>query len=612
MFGIGDLTGESIRDHFPDEVEDWYDDYDRVLETGEPISIVRGSAPQGKVLEMFVARVADDEGPCLMAIIRDVTERVQREERQEFLLRLSDALRTLVDPSEITAAATRLLGEWVGASRTYYVEWPPGADYGEVRRDHSAPGLPSLAGRYPSDVFASTYARISEGGTWVVEDAGTAAGIGDEERAYYLSVGVTAWVDVPLVKSGRIQAALCVVQTQPRAWTAVEIALAEETAERCWAAIERGRAEAALRESEERYRGLFEAIDEGYALCELVRDADGRPVDHVLRELNPVMRRTIGRDPAMVLDGHDPEVLASDLVSLERAVNVVETGRPERWEWYSEGLGRWFELRAYPRGEDRYAVVCDDIHDRKVLEEERERQLQREREVRTAAEAFLAVMSHELKTPVTAIYGEASLLARDPGREEARELASDIQAESDRLVRIIDDLLVLSGVERGLIRLSPEPLTLPQLVEAVMIPVRQRFPDTAIKSRLTPGLPPVLGDQTAVRQVLHNLLTNAAKYAGRAGPIEVHAAADSVNVTVEVLDRGPGPGPDPERLFRLYYRSPHTEKTAAGTGIGLYVARQLAVAMGGSMDARARDGGGAAFRLVLPVLVDDGSSRADF
>ena len=131
------------------------------------------------------------------------------EERQTFLLKLSDVLRPLDQSEEITGTATRLLGEWIGASRAYYAEWPLNADCGEVARDYAASGLPSITGRYPISVFGSAYERLSKGRTWIVKDAAADTEMETAERQYYLSVGVTAWVDVPLVKRGQLQAALC-------------------------------------------------------------------------------------------------------------------------------------------------------------------------------------------------------------------------------------------------------------------------------------------------------------------------------------------------------------------------------------------------------------------
>src|SRR5262249_57315424 len=100
--------------------------------------------------------------------------------------------------------------------------------------------------------------------------------------------------------------------------------------------------------------------------------------------------------------------------------------------------------------------------------QEREHTLEREQRAREAAEAFLAVMSHEVKTRVTTIYGAAALLSREALNDSAREMARDVAEESARLARIVDDLLVLSGVERGLIRLAPEPVAVRHVLKELL------------------------------------------------------------------------------------------------------------------------------------------------
>ena len=362
----------------------------------------------------------------------------------------------------------------------------------------------------------------------------------------------------------------------------------------------------AIRESELRYRTLFNSIDEGFCLATIIVDDAGRPIDYRIDELNPAYERHSGLRDAI---GKTARELVPDLeeVWIETYGDVAITRRPTHVIQESPAMGRWFDVRAFPIGEPdslRIAVLFNDITARVEADQEREALLERERRARAAAEAFLAVMSHELRTPVTSIYGAANLLAREGTRADAAELAHDIVAETERLQRIIDDLLVLSGVERGVLHLSPEPMLLHHAVAEVAADVRRRHPSVTIDLDV-PLLPPVSADQTALRQVLHNLLSNAAKYAGAAGPVTVRAVATRQDATIEVLDEGPGPGPDPDALFDLFYRSPHTAQRATGTGIGLYVARELSAAMGGSIAAAARPSGGSVFSVCLPLAEDD-------
>jgi two-component system, sensor histidine kinase ChiS len=202
-------------------------------------------------------------------------------------------------------------------------------------------------------------------------------------------------------------------------------------------------------------------------------------------------------------------------------------------------------------------------------------------------DAFVGVMSHELRTPVTTIYGAAKLLARSPRRPELETLVEDIEEEADRLHRITEDLLVLSRAERGLVEIHPEPVLVQRLVPSVAADVRRRHPGVAIEVHLPPALPPISGDGAALRQVLVNLLTNAAKYGNRSPVLVAADATDQRGVVrIRIEDGGPGlPASELEPIFDIFYRSPASSRHAAGTGIGLYVVRQLVVAMGGTVSA---------------------------
>ena len=216
-------------------------------------------------------------------------------------------------------------------------------------------------------------------------------------------------------------------------------------------------------------------------------------------------------------------------------------------------------------------------------------------------DAFVGVMSHELRTPVTTIYGAAKLLAKQPRRPELETLVEDIEEEADRLYRITEDLLVLSRAEHGLVEIRPEPVLVQRLVPSVVAEVGRRFANLQVSVDLAPALPPIAGDEAALRQVLVNLLTNAAKY-GDGQPIRVAAEATAGHVMLRVEDHGPGlPEAELAPIFDLFYRSNVNARRASGTGIGLYVVRQLVHAMQGTVAAYAVEPHGLGFLVELPA-----------
>lgn len=204
------------------------------------------------------------ESECIEFII-DITEqkraeaRVRESEaRQSFLVKLADALRPLIDPVEIEATATRVLGEYVGANRVAYFE-VKGADY-FIERDY-CDGVNGLAGRYPVSLYGERLlAAYVSGQTVCARDVAADETLTPEERAAYAALEIGAHLGVPLIKGGKLVAGLAIHSRGPRDWKSQEINLVEETAGRTWDAVERARAQAALRASEERFRAAISAV----------------------------------------------------------------------------------------------------------------------------------------------------------------------------------------------------------------------------------------------------------------------------------------------------------------------------------------------------------------
>jgi signal transduction histidine kinase len=323
---------------------------------------------------------------------------------------------------------------------------------------------------------------------------------------------------------------------------------------------------------------VLEAIGDGL----LVGGADGRVI-----LANPAVGRLLGRVPARLAD---LPIRAED-ASIESAGDGRFLARsPIR----SRG---WLEIARFPvvaTGPSSDVVLIRDVT--AAVEADLQR------------DAFLGVLSHELRTPITTIMGGVALLQRSglAADEQSRGLLDDIDAESTRLHRIVEDLLVLTRSERGALDIRGEPVLLHRVVETVIN--RERIVSPGVEIRLVSRdvTAPVEAEPTYVQQIVRNFLSNALKY-GRSGghPIEVVVSQAGDMIETRVLDRGVGFSPgDMERLFTLFYRNPKAIASAPGAGIGLYVCRLLAEAMGGSTWARARPGGGAEFGFALPRMPD--------
>jgi len=225
--------------------------------------------------------------------------------------------------------------------------------------------------------------------------------------------------------------------------------------------------------------------------------------------------------------------------------------------------------------------------------------------------ALLSSVSHDLRTPLTAIKAAAtSLLQEDVywNNEARRGFALSIVRQADRLNRLVGNLLDMSRIEEGALRPEKEWYHLAELIYDILDRLRPMLQDRVVQTHIAGDLPPVELDYLHMDQVLTNLLENAVRYTPPDSPIEICARQDDQHITLSVADRGPGiPPADLEHIFDKFYRVLDTRtassKTAGmqtGSGLGLAVCRGLVEAQGGHIWAEARPGGGAIFLITLP------------
>jgi two-component system phosphate regulon sensor histidine kinase PhoR len=233
------------------------------------------------------------------------------------------------------------------------------------------------------------------------------------------------------------------------------------------------------------------------------------------------------------------------------------------------------------------------------------RDMTAERRIEDAKSAFVATVSHELRTPLTAVLGAARTLLREDvelAPAVRRRLLEMIASEASRLSHVADDVLLATSLDVGDLRLSSTPIDVGAIVNDAVEALRPRLPRGFDVTVEVDGAV-VVGDTDRIRQVLVNLLDNAVKYSPHGGAVHVTAVREGRSVRIAVADEGIGiERAEQERVFERFYRSdPNLEQSPGGTGLGLYIARELVERMGGRIAVESEPGGGSTFSFVLPA-----------
>jgi two-component system phosphate regulon sensor histidine kinase PhoR len=234
------------------------------------------------------------------------------------------------------------------------------------------------------------------------------------------------------------------------------------------------------------------------------------------------------------------------------------------------------------------------------------RDLTVERGLETAKSEFIATISHELRTPMTAVLGAAKTLLRNDielSPERRRELLEMIGAQGTRLTQITEEILIASRLDRGDLRLDREHVKLDDVVRAAVDTMREHLPRSISLEVTAEGNgATAIGDRNRIEQVLVNLIDNAIKYSPRGGDVVVSTAKSAGAVRVEVRDEGLGiPVAEQEAIFEKFYRhDAHRTHVTGGTGLGLYICRELVRRMGGQIGVQSEPGVGSTFYFELP------------
>ena len=360
----------------------------------------------------------------------------------------------------------------------------------------------------------------------------------------------------------------------------------------------------ALNRSEEKLRSLFSNMAEGFAYHRIVLDDSGNPCDYVFLEVNDAFERMVGL-PAETIIG---ERVTQALPGIERDPTdwigkygkVALTGKPMRFESYSETLKKWYSVSAFSTQKGFFAVTFSDVTDRKAAEQElKDRTVQLEATNREL-ESFSYSVSHDLRAPLRSMDGFSLALMEDYAdklNDRAKEYLQYIRSSSQLMGRLIDDILSLSRISHADIRF--ERVNLSALAEEIIADLKRTQPEREILVTISPGLE-AFGDRGLLKVAFQNLFGNAFKFTAnrKDGRVEFGVMAGS-EATYFVKDNGVGfDMAYAEKLFKPFQRL-HRAEEFPGTGVGLASVQRVIGRLGGRVWAEGEPEKGAAFYFTL-------------
>ncbi|WP_373535033.1 PAS domain S-box protein [Microcoleus sp.] len=648
-----ELVGKTIGETFPQATADYFLNHIRVaLDTQQTVSIEYDLTIDEREV-CFAASISPLSETSVILVARDITEKKRAESlrrmRQKQLLTQNTVLVELarnkvlyrgnlqVALRQITEAAARTLnaegaGAWLydeGRSKLQCLD-----QFWCSNQQHSQ-GVELAAADYPA-----YFQALEEYRTIAADNALSDIRTRELATSYFAENGTTSTLDAPVRLGGQTVGVICIEQVgSVRHWTVEEQNFAASLADLVSLAIEasdRDRTQTALRQAEQKYRSIFENAVEGI----FQTTPEGR-----FLSVNPSLARIYGYA--------NPEELTSNLTNIRQQAYVNPQQRQKFMQVMQEfGQISGFESEVYRVDgsiiwiSESARAVCsadgevlyyegsvEDISDRKVFENALQVALEAAEAASTAKSAFLANMSHELRTPLNAIIGYSEMLQEETAELGYDELTPDldkIRTSGRHLLSLINDILDISKIEAGRMDLYLETFDIAALIEEVAdtaTPLIEKNGNTLNLHQIS-NIGTMHGDITKVRQILLNLLSNAAKFT-KNGTITLTASRETADNISEAIpensselpanspasnpckeflvfnctDTGIGMNQDQlQHIFQPFTQADaSTTRKYGGTGLGLAISQRFCLMMGGNISVNSQVGVGSTFTIRLPL-----------
>jgi signal transduction histidine kinase len=625
-----------------------------------PRTIRRAGVPYGGWFTLAYSPVRDFEGVVrgFLCVISETTPRVQLERRHAVQLQVVDSLRRLHHPSDIVESACAQLGKHLDLDHACYVEGDGTGNGFEVMHDWGRQGAGELAGRRAriTDFGPAALALLRTGAPLAIQDTTSDQRLA-ERGERYAKAGVRAILALPKLRRGELQAALVGYSATPHAWDEEDCKLATDIAERSWEALDRMSAEQALRNAVARQTTLLDMNEFRLELADLLRRLDDPAQIFVqtsammgrFLQVSRVLYGEYDADRQLVTfhsnytDGIVPELSGTFPAGLFGLANFSALGQgtwvasdvqrdprtagADTWPTYSS-----LQIRSavvVPVHRNGALTTCLFINDNlprvwsadivRLIEDVAERswsaleRVRAEEALRLAdrrKDEFLAMLAHELRNPLAPISAAAQLLNMGPPDSARVERTSAIIARQvAHMTELIDDLLDVSRVTRGLVVLGREQVDVRRVIDDAVEQVRPlietRRHQLSLNLELEAGQAFVEGDGKRLVQVIANLLNNAAKYTPEGGLLGIWMGVTLDHVLVSVTDDGIGiPADLLPTVFDLFSQAERTpDRAQGGLGLGLALVKSLVELHGGMVTASSEGRNmGTEFTVRLPRL----------
>ncbi len=553
--GLSNAVGRTVRELVPDLEPFWYGRYGRVAKSGRPERFEQESPVLGRSYDVFASRVGGEGSRRVAIVFNDVTARKRSEER---LRESEERFRTLIQESGDAIQLVTPEGKVLYSSESVLnvLGYTPEEIQGVVIAPYIHPDdLEAFGGRLnklletPKGRDTLQYRIKHKDGSWV-------------------------WVETTLTNH------LDTANINALVGNFRNITARKE-------------AEEALKRSRDDFKTVADAIPQ----IVWVTRPDGYHEYYNRRWYeftNTTYEETQGEGWNAQFHPDDQER------ARERWNHSLKTGEQYEIEYRlrngKTGQWRWFLGRALPIRDEKGSIIrwfgtCTDIHEQKELQRHRDE--------------FLGIASHELKTPVTSIKAYTQVLERSfrrRGDEKAADQLGKMDAQINRLNRLIADLLDVTKIQSGRLQFNEEDFDFNPLVGEVAEEVQRTTEQHTIEMKLGPEVR-LHGDRERIGQVVANLLTNAIKYSPQADRVVVSSQAGQGEISLSIQDFGIGISQEKQpRVFEQFFRVSGTkENTFPGLGLGLYIASEIIKRQGGRIWLASEEGEGSTFSFALPL-----------